>query len=160
MWNCCCRSAPAWPGPAPRRLPPDPAKEAADEHHRHTRAEDHPLPVVQLQRRRGGEPLPGRVRHRPGAEAVALWRLAPRTQGQGTGDRVRALRPEVPGAERRAAVPLQRSGVAQRVLCRPGRAGPAVERPHRRRWPGRALRLAEGPLRPELATRAQRAGRG
>ena len=51
------------------------------------------------------------------------------------------------GDERGAARPVQPRRVVHRQLRRPGRDRPLLERAVARRWQGRAMRLAEGPLR-------------
>src|SRR4051794_23280784 len=67
--------------------------------------------------------------------------------------------PALHGPQRRSAVPLHGGRLLRDRLRGPGGGRPALGRPHGRRRRAGAMRLAQGPLRPVLAGRAQGAAR-
>ena len=70
-----------------------------------------------------------------------------------------ARRSGVHGHQRRAAVPVHRSGVVPRELQGPGRGRPLLGPAHRRRRRREPMRMAQGPVRSELADRPRADGR-
>src|SRR5947209_5231093 len=140
----------AWSASPPSLLPQQPNAERS----RHV--ENHPLPMVRRRSRGSGEVVriaAARFAHRP--------RAAERHGQSGRKGRERARRQihaggaVLSGAERRYPLRIHACDLVHDRLRRPGRGRPAVECAAGRRH-GRAVRLAQGPLRNLMADRAAR----
>ncbi|CAA9542880.1 MAG: 3-demethylubiquinone-9 3-methyltransferase, partial [uncultured Thermoleophilia bacterium] len=120
--------------------------------------EDRPEPLVRHGGRGGRGLLRLRLRALADRERHALHRSRPPARRHGDERGVRAGRPALRRHQRRPAVHVLRGGLAGRHVRGPGRGRPLLGEAVRRRR-GRAVRLAQGPLRPVLAGRAHRDGR-
>ena len=76
-------------------------------------------------------------------------------RGPGAHHGLEAQRPRHHGDQRRPDVLVHARGLPRRAVRDPGRDRPPLGRPHRRRRQGGPVRVARGPLRPQLADRAE-----